>query len=374
MGSSIPLFRIRGIMLRMHVTFPLILIWAMIQFGVLTGGGWPGAIFGLIVTILLFTVVVLHELGHSFAALYYGVPVKQIVLLPIGGVAQLESIPEEPVKEFVIAIAGPAVNIVLAVLLWIISGITGIGAGLATPNQLLGTQLTVDAVFNYVFAANLFLAIFNLIPAFPMDGGRILRAALASRMPYVRATNIAVNVGQAFAWLLGLWGFLGGGFFLILIAIFIYLGAGAEGRQVQYRSVLADLTVEQAYSRQAKTLPTSATLNDAVELTLSTFQRDFPVCDGEQLVGLLSYQKLVQAVRENGADAPVTGSMQANVPPVRLSDSIFEVQQKMGAGNLEALPVVDEAGRFLGLLTSRDVSEAYMLAENGVDIARPAPA
>ncbi|MGD8621569.1 MAG: site-2 protease family protein, partial [Anaerolineales bacterium] len=256
MGQSIKLFSVRGIAVRMHLTFPLILIWAALQFGVLARGGWPGAIFGIVATLLLFVVVILHELGHSFTAQQFGVEVKQIVLLPIGGVAQLAHIPEKPIQEFLIAIAGPAVNFGLAIILGLVAWIAQFNISL---NQLPSLLLNLDGVsvatlFVYTFASNLLLGVFNLIPAFPMDGGRILRALLAMRLSYPRATVIAVSVGQLLAFLMGAAGFLRGDFFWVLIAIFIYTGAGAERQLVLTRSVLGDLKVEQAYSRGAKSI------------------------------------------------------------------------------------------------------------------------
>ena len=365
MGSSIRLFSVRGISIRVHITFPLILIWAAIQFGLLTGQGLAGAIFGIVVTLLLFAIVVLHELGHSFAAQYYGVSVKQIVLLPIGGVAQLAQIPEKPGQEFVIAIAGPLVNFGLAILMVIVSLPFGQRVGLAGQGNILASMadLSVGSIFNYVFVANLFLAVFNLLPAFPMDGGRVLRALLATQMDYTRATVIAASIGQFLAWLLGLWGFLGGGFFLILIAIFIYLGAGQERELVRLRHVLRGLTVEQAYSRQAQSLSPQSTLREAIDLTLSTFQADFPVCDGEELVGLLTYTRLIEALDRHGPDTPVTGVMLTDVSPVTPNEEMFAVQQRLAESKLDALPVA-EGNRFLGLITSRDISELYRLVSS----------
>ncbi|HXW01098.1 MAG TPA: site-2 protease family protein [Anaerolineae bacterium] len=365
MESSIRLFSVRDIAIRMHITFPLILIWAALQFGVFNGGGWAGAIFGIIVTLLLFVIVVLHELGHSLAALYYGVPVKQIVLLPIGGVAQLSRIPEKPRQEFVIAIAGPLVNFGLAILL--------AGAGLIFGQEInplrsletLGNpgNLTLSSIFNYVYVSNLFLGIFNLLPAFPMDGGRVLRALLATQLNYDTATTIAVYIGQSLAWLLGLFGFLNGSFFLILIAVFIFSGAGAERQLVHIRTVLGDLTVEQAYSRQARCLSPMSTLRDAVKLTLSTFQADFPVCEAEQLVGLMTHTRLLEALDNYGPDTPVAEVMLTDVTPVTPNESMFAVQQRLSEAGLDALPVA-EGQRFLGLITNRDISEVYRMVSS----------
>lgn len=371
MGDSFPLLTVRGITIRVHITFPLILVWAVLQFGVFTGQGLGGAIFGIIVTLLLFVIVVLHELGHSFAAQNYGVPVKQIVLLPLGGVAQLEEIPEDPGQEFVIAIAGPAVNFIIAVVMIVINRLTGLGGSFTDAGALFANigRTTPDAIFDYVFAANLFIAIFNLIPAFPMDGGRVLRALLASRMDYGRATAIAVNVGQTLAWIMGLWGFLGGGFFLILIAIFIYMGAGQEGQMVALRRALGNLKVRQAYSRDAQTLTPQSTLQDAMQLLLRSFQADFPVCDNDRLVGLLTYARLVETLNERDSNTAVQAIMRTDVQPVSPEESLFDVQQRMATERVDALPVVQD-GRFLGLLTSRDVNEVYRLISSQPRLAR----
>ncbi|MDF1499971.1 MAG: site-2 protease family protein [Anaerolineales bacterium] len=363
MGQSIKLFSVRGIAVRMHLTFPLILAWAALQFGVLARGGWTGAIFGVIATSLLFIVVILHELGHSFTAQRFGVEVKQIVLLPIGGVAQLAHIPEKPTQEFLIAIAGPAVNFGLAIFLGVVAWIAQFNVSL---EQLPGLLLNLDsmslaALFTYTFASNLLLGVFNLIPAFPMDGGRILRALLAMRMSYPRATVIAVGIGQLLAILMGAVGFLQGNFFWVLIAIFIFTGAGQERQLVLARSVLGDLTVEQAYSRGARSLAPGATLRDAVELTLNSFQADFPVCDGAQLVGILTHARLVEALNQHGPDKVVSEVMLSDIAPAAPGDNLLEVQQRLAELNVDALPV-SQGGAFLGLITNRDINEIYRLA------------
>jgi stage IV sporulation protein FB len=369
MDSSFPLFSVRGIVIRLHITFPLILVWGAIQFGWLNGGGMSGAIFGVIVFLLLFAIVVLHELGHSFAAQYYGVPVKQIVLLPIGGVAQLARIPEAPLQEFVIAIAGPLVNFALALLMLIVGLVFGQGVAWLNPADMVVNMgdLSLSSIFNYVFTSNLFLGVFNLIPAFPMDGGRVLRALLATQMSFVKATRIAVAIGQSLAWVFGLWGFLSGGFFMILIAIFIYLGAAQEGSMVEARHVLGGLTVGQAFSREARMLNPGDTLRNAVNLTLSTFQSDFPVCEGSNLVGLLTYTRLIDALNQQGPDTLVGEVMLKDITPARPAEGLFAIQQRMAENNLDALPVADN-GRFLGLITSRDIGEMYRLASIQPDL------
>ena len=259
MDRGISLFKVRGIQIRMHYTFPLILIFAAIQFASLTGRGLTGALFGVIVISILFVIVVLHELGHSIAAQSYGIQVKQIVLLPIGGLAQLARMPEKPSQELVISAAGPLVNFALAAVL----AVLGLAYGQELSLQFgirLPAGITLGAVFSYVFAANLFLGLFNLLPAFPMDGGRILRSLLAMRIDYSRATRWAVTIGQGLAVLMGLWGFFGGGFFLILIAFFIFFAAGQEGRMIKMRQLLGDVTVREAFSSQIRSLSPHSTL------------------------------------------------------------------------------------------------------------------
>jgi Zn-dependent protease/CBS domain-containing protein len=363
MGNSIRLLTVRDIDIRVHITFPLILIFAVLQFGVFTGQGVAGATFGIIVTLLLFSIVILHELGHSVAAQYYGVPVTQIVLLPIGGVAELQRIPENPIQELFIAIAGPLVNVVIAIVLYLAHLVFGIGGLSNDPmRMLMGVgQGGVNAVFNYVFAANLFLALFNLVPAFPLDGGRVLRSLLATRLDYRRATAIAVNIGQSLAVFAGLWGFLEGDLFLIVIAIFVYMGAGQEGQLVQLRHSLGRLNVDRAYSRQAQTLNLQSTIRDAVDLTLTTFQSEFPVWDGGQLMGLLTHHRLLEILNQRGSETLVRDVMRTDVKPVSPDADLFDVQQRMAEQKLEALPVVKD-GRFLGLLTVQDVSELYRIA------------
>jgi Zn-dependent protease/CBS domain-containing protein len=363
MNSSIRLFNIRGITLRVHLTFPLILVWAALQFGLFAGLGTSGAIFGVLVTLLLFVIVVLHELGHSIVAQHYGISVKDIVLLPIGGMAQMKSIPENPVQEFFIAIAGPLVNFLLAGLMILVGLAFGLGGSLTNPLAvLLGFGgISVASIFSYLFIANLFLGIFNLLPAFPMDGGRILRALLATRLNYVRATDIAARIGKMMAILLGAWGVFGGGIFLILIAFFVFIEADQEGKMVKVRHMMRGLTVAQAYSAQARTLDPQATVGQAMELALNSLQSDFPVVDGGQVVGLLTRSKLIEALNQQGLTVPVRDVMLRDVEPVTPEEELYDVQQQMMESQLNALPVTGTGG-YLGLITRRGIHELIQLA------------
>lgn len=373
MDRGIPLFKVRGIQIRMHITFPLILAWGAIQFGLLAGRGLSGAAFGVVVTAILFAIVVLHELGHSVAAQSFGVPVRQIVLLPIGGVAQLGRIPEKPSQELVIAIAGPLVNFLLAGAMLVVGLVAGAELGLRNLRLLMFEfgRASLTAVFSYVFVSNLLLGLFNLLPAFPMDGGRILRALLATRMSYPRATSTAVTIGRGIAWLMGLWGFLGGGVFLVLIAVFIYVGAGQEGQMVQVRSVLRGLTVGQAYSRQVQSLTPASTLREAVELTRSTLQSEFPILQNGRLLGLLTHPQLIEGLNQGASEATVDRYMRTDVREISPGDSLYLAQSLLTELRVDALPVVED-GHFVGLVTSRDVSEVYRLASRWPDFLRTA--
>ncbi len=360
MDRGFPLFKIRGIQLRMHYTFPLILIFAAIQFALITGRGLTGAVFGVVVTSILFVIVVLHELGHSVAAQSYGIQVEQIVLLPIGGVAQLGRMPEKPSQELVISAAGPLVNFALAALLAIFGLAFGQDLGLRFAFRL-PAGITFGAVFSYIFAANLFLGLFNLLPAFPMDGGRILRSLLAMRFDYSRATTWAVTIGQGMAALMGLWGFFNGGFFLVLIAIFIFGAARQEGQMAKMRRVLGDITVRQAFSTQFSSLTSRSTLRDAISLTMTSSQSDFPVRDDEQLLGVLTSKRLAEALRKAGPDELAIKYMRTDLDPVSPDEKLYIAQQLLSEAGAEALPVA-ERGQFLGLVTARDVRKVYRLA------------
>lgn len=356
MNSSLKLFSVRGIDIKIHLTFPLILIWAAIQYGFLAGGGWEGAIFGVITISLLFVLVTLHELGHSFAARYFGVPVQQIILLPIGGVAQLKHMPRNPIQEFIIAIAGPAVNVFLAVILGTIALLFNFNW--LNPLAALsgGLRLSANGILGFLFLYNIVLALFNMLPAFPMDGGRVLRSLLAMRLDYGKATKIAVRIGQGLAVAIGLYGLFGGGFFMMLIAFFVYNGASQEGRMIQQYECLRGLTVQQAYSSQATFLSPYDTIQRVVSLKLLGWQSNFPVFYNGKMVGLLTERDTMEALSRRGSRTLVGEVMSTHVQPVLPTDELFDVQQRMVNERITALPVIDEA-TYLGMITWRQINQ-----------------
>lgn len=361
--TSFKLFSVQGIDIKIHITFPLILIWAAVQFGFLGQSGFSlsGAAFGVVVTLLLFVCVVIHELAHSLTSTWMGYPVEDIVLLPLGGVSQIEEMPEKPGEEFLMAVAGPLSNVVIAFLLGVFSLFTPVSL-LAGLRRIAQNPMNLDwpDTLPYLILTNVGLAAFNLIPAFPMDGGRVLRSLLATVIPQTQATDVAVRIGQGFAWLLGLGGLLTGNLIWILIAIFVYSGAVQEGRMTRIRSILEGMKVRQAFSHNVQVISPDDPVSRAADLTLESFQADFPVCDGGEIVGLLTHTDIIRALKLRQSDTPVRQVMKTDFPTLQPDDELFEVHQQMQSSGLDALPVVEE-GQFAGLLTNKDVNEAYQL-------------
>ena len=349
MSWSVPIFRIAGIQLRIHVTFLLLIGWVALSSASL-------AIFVL----LLFLCVVLHEFGHALAAKAYGINTPDITLLPIGGVARLERIPEEPKQELVIAAAGPAVTAIIALSLFAVIAARGASD--------LGTVIRGDDLVLNIFRLNVYLLLFNLIPAFPMDGGRVLRALLATRMTYARATQVAATVGQAFAFLFGIIGLFGipGLYppnpFLIFIAFFVYIGASQEAALAQMRDVSRRFPVSSAMVREFRSLPETATLEEAVDALLATSQHDFPVVDGAgNVAGILTRHDLIGALRKNDPKIRVGDVMRRDIPTVTTGTRFEEAFRIMQESNCPALPVLDGMKRLVGLLTPENVSELMMV-------------
>lgn len=364
MNWSLKLLKVKGIDIKVHLTFVLILIWAAYRWSVNTGEGVQGAVFGIVATLLLFLSVTLHELGHSFQALKYGVKVRDITLMPMGGLAQMEEIPEEPNKELRIALAGPLVNFGIAALL------IGIGAlldarALLPLNELYASlgNVSWSGLLAYLTSANLILGLFNLVPAFPMDGGRVLRALLAKKMNHAKATKIAAQIGQGFALMMGLWGFMSGSWTLVIIAIFVWMGAGQENQGAQVKHTLGETTVGQVMTRSPHTLKVNDPLSKAVELTLSTSQSDFPVLEwgSNRLAGLISETDLLRGLQSLGEGAAAREVMRTRVAFANPDEPLHAAQQKMLAGRMRALPVLNPEGELLGLLTADDINEAYRL-------------
>jgi Zn-dependent protease/CBS domain-containing protein len=327
---------------------------------------------GVMFILLIFACVLLHELGHALMARRFGVRTPDITLLPIGGVARLERIPEEPKQELLIAIAGPLVNVLIATGLILFlrqrAALSDLGE-LSSPRVAMLAKLA---------SINIGLVLFNLIPAFPMDGGRILRALLAMRMDYAAATQMGARLGQGLALVFALLGL----FFnpiLLFIAIFVYLGASQEATLAQMKAITTGLPVAEAMVTQFSSLPAGATLDEAVQSLLHTSQREFPVLDqDERLLGIVTREQLLSALRTRGGDVEITEVMHGNVPVLRPNDGLDQAFKKMQQAGEPALPVVDNDGRLIGLLTPENVGHMMMIrslnSKKGKPYWRPAHA
>lgn len=353
MGWSFPIGSVAGTVIRIHVTFLLFLAW--IGFAGFARGGGGAALASLVYIVLLFLCVLLHEFGHVYAARRYGVQTPDITLLPIGGVARLERIPEEPAQELVVALAGPAVNLAIAAVLYLAVGASTPAEGLQVENPGVG-------LLQRLLWVNLFLIGFNLIPAFPMDGGRVLRALLASRLGYARGTQIAAGVGQAVAFGLGLLGLLGGNPLLLFIALFVYLGAASEAHAVQMRQVSRGMLAQDAMVSRFESLRPDSRVEDAVRCLIATTQHEFPVVDGAgRLRGVLTRDDMIRTLRERGPEVPVLEVMRADIPVVRDRQSLEAALKVMQERSLPALGVVDREERLVGLITPENVGELMMV-------------
>jgi Zn-dependent protease/CBS domain-containing protein len=352
---SINIGTVAGTAIRLHVTFLLFLGWIFLASWY--SGGPQAAWTSLAFMILLFACVLAHEFGHIFVARYFGVTTPTVTLLPIGGVAQLERIPEKPSEEFLVAIAGPLVNVVIAIVL-----VVFLGASLDA-RHLAGVDNSAVHMLDRLAAVNIFLVVFNLIPAFPMDGGRVLRALLATRLGYTRATEIAASIGQVVAFGLGFLGLFGNPL-LIFIAIFVYLAAASEAQLAAVRAMSRGVPVGAAMITQFATLPVEAPIGDAVELLLRTSQTEFPVVDAAgRLVGLLGRNDMIKALKAQGPEARVADVMITEVPTIPARGRLDEAFRLLQEKSAPAVGVVDGSGRLAGLVTSETIGEMLMVRE-----------
>ncbi|MCP4538405.1 MAG: site-2 protease family protein [Chloroflexi bacterium] len=362
MTWSFPLAKVKGIKIQVHATFILVLIWAAIEWGMTQNLGLTGALYGIFYTSLLFLCVTLHELAHSLVAMRYSVRVRDITLLPIGGVARLEGELERPAHEFWVAIAGPAVNILLTVVLgavavpWLgLHALKDLGLLLQRLNGIGLERLLLD-----LLVANAGLALFNLLPAFPMDGGRVLRALLASRTNELSATRIAMRIGQGMAVLLGFLGLFTGAMNLVLIAMFIFTGARMEWRGKQLRMSMQQVPASAALVYGGATLSPNDRLARAIDITLRNGQTDFAAFDRGYLVGMLTREDTAEGFQRYGANVLVQRVMRTDFPMAQTSDTLLDLQRKMEASGSPIISVT-EGGRFLGLATLESVRKALQM-------------
>lgn len=354
--------RIAGTEIKVHVTFILFVgWWALLGY---QEGGPSAAVSAALLLLALFACILLHEFGHIFMARRFGVRTPDVILLPIGGVARLERIPEEPKQELLIALAGPAVTAALALIFYLLLRLTGGDAGVDELNP-------VAPFLNQLLVTNVWLLLFNMIPAFPMDGGRVLRALLASRMGLVRGTRVAATLGQILAVAGGLYGLTAAQPLLVLVAFFVFLGASAEAAAVEARAAGEGIDVGQMMVTNFRSLPVHATLSDAVDLLLSGEQREFPVVDNlGRIEGILTRDNLIRGLAQRGPGATVGQTMTAGAPTVSPALGFQEALDRLRSSGLPALPVADPSGRLVGLLTSDNINDLLLVHRAGGDGAR----
>lgn len=341
-----------GIRVYVHATFLLLIGWIVLTH-FMQGQTMQSAVAGVLFTMAIFLSVLLHEYGHALAARRFGIGTRDITLLPIGGVARLERMPQEPKQELWVALAGPAVNVAISGALFLLL----LAAGTLQP--LAGLSVTGGPFLERLMAANIFLALFNLLPAFPMDGGRVLRALLATRLPYVRATKIAGFLGQGMALLFGLAGLFGNPF-LLFIALFVWIGAAQESAAVEAESVLGGVPVGSAMITDFRHLSPGDPLSRAVELVLAGSQQDFPVVDGQRIVGILPRTELILALAQHGQEKPVGEVMVRAFESADVADTLQSAYERLQGVLASALPVTRN-GQLAGMITAENVNEYLMI-------------
>ncbi|UWG46522.1 Zn-dependent protease fused to CBS domain [Halanaeroarchaeum sp. HSR-CO] len=371
-----------GIPIKLDITFLLILPvfawiigsqvgqWADILNGIwslgldgaaLTVGTLPW-ILGAIAAIGLFVGVVLHELGHSLVAIRYGYPIDSITLWILGGIAQLSEQPEDWRHELLIAIAGPAVSVLLGILSF--AFVFVVPAGIDTVRFLLG----------YLALVNLTLAVFNLLPGFPMDGGRVLRALLARNRPFARATQLAAEVGKAVAILMGLVGLFGGNLILIAIAFFIYIGASGESRRTVMNAAFQGVTVSEVMTAAAD-LDTVFADQSVAELVEEMFRHrhtGFPVERDDRIVGMVTLDDARQITPVERDAYRVEDVMSTELYTIPRYSNAMDALDTMQSNGVGRLLVVDENGAVVGLISRTDVMTAFnVITSSGNSLARP---
>jgi Zn-dependent protease len=356
MKWSASIGRVAGIELRVHATFPLLFIWVAFIYWQQTGSA-QGVLFGLALVATLFLCVVMHEYGHALTARRFGIPTRHITLLPIGGVAALESMPKDPKREILVAVMGPAVNVAIAAALFLWLSATADPEEVRTLAELEGENVTLMDIgfLPAVMSANIFLVVFNMIPAFPMDGGRVLRAALSFRNDRLKATRIAAGVGQAVAVGFGLLGLMGGNPFLVLIAVFVWFGAQAEAGAAEVELRLERKPASRAMITDFQALAPDDPLSRAVDLTLGGSQKDFPVLEQGRPVGVLTWDALLRGLHDEGRDASASRFM-TDPSTAQINAPLSELLKNLQQGDARLICILHR-GQVAGLVDLDNIQE-----------------
>jgi len=354
---SFPIGRLFGSELRVHATFFLLLLW--IGLAAYVAAGLEAAIVNLAFILALFACVVAHEYGHALMARRYGIATPDITLLPIGGLARLERMPEKPAQEIAVALAGPAVNVVIwAVLVVVFRVETDI-------EVLLNIENPREGFLGRLAVVNLFLVLFNMLPAFPMDGGRVFRAVLSLWMPRAKATRAAATAGQGMAFLFGLAGLMFGNPLLILVAVFVFVAAMAESSHVATEEFGRHIGVREAMITNFESLDENATLQEAASALIRTTQREFPVLDRHgRLAGFLTRQGLFAALADDGPRTrPIAPHVVRDAAAVPMGAALLAAINEMQRTGCPAVGVTGPSGALIGYVNHENIGELMVVRD-----------
>ncbi|MFO7997967.1 MAG: site-2 protease family protein [Bacteroidales bacterium] len=352
--SSFTLGKPFGIKVSVHWTFSLLIAY-VIFISVSRGLTIVPVLMHVAFILALFLCVVLHELGHSLVAMKFGGKVNSITLLPIGGMANMSEMPEKPREEFLVSAAGPLVNIVIAATIWLYLSFFG-GIDI---EELEYEYITADNFIIVLFAANLFIVAFNLIPAFPMDGGRLFRSALSIWMNRLKATRIAKNIGQIFAVIFILAGLFYNPF-LILIGFFVFLGARGEYEMVKYGDILNNYTVKDLVITKYTGLDENDTLNQAAEKLAHRQDSGFVIRSNGEYKGLLTKNDLINGLNHLGREGKIKDAMEGDAETIAPDMTLFDAYKAMQKNKWDMIAVMDD-GKFKGILSLENIHEFFLI-------------
>lgn len=349
MKGSLYIGKVSGIKMFIHWTFFILILWIVFA-GISGGRNITEILISLGLIMAVFACVVLHELGHALTAKRFHFQTQDIILLPIGGLARMKGLPDRPLHEFLVAIMGPVVNIGIAILLYVILKLSG-----NFPASAEDIDFTRVNFLFQLYAINIFLALFNLIPAFPMDGGRILRALIASRLPRAKATKIAVYIGQFIATLFVLVGFFFNPF-LIFIGLFVFFGAWAELNMEKTKLHLENIKVGDLLMQNYSVLNKEDPISKAVSIILDGQESSFIVRNNGQIAGTLSKTEIIEGLSKFGKEAPVEQVMKRDIMFLKENEKITDVMQKFPDDNYALMPVMEEE-KVVGVLNMENIKE-----------------
>lgn len=354
MKWSLSLGKVSGISIYIHWTFIILLVWVYFLYSGNDQAPFDG-ITGVLFVIALFGCVTLHELGHALTAQRYNIVTRDIVLLPIGGMARMEKMPEKPFQELMVALAGPAVNVLIAIVIFIVLSATN---NFPDPDVISEESQKIGFI-PALMSVNILLAVFNMIPAFPMDGGRVLRALLSYKVPRLKATKIAASIGQALAIAFIFFGFFSN-FWLIFIGIFIFLGAGGEATSESTRASLSDHKVSDVLMKQFTLLAPTDTIQRAIDVLLNTQEKEFLIGEGDRVDGVLTRDDIIKGLSSQGKDAPVTAVMNEEFRTLHSEDKLLDLFRELSGSKSSMFPV-KENDQLIGIVNLENIQEFIML-------------